>query len=126
MQQKTQNNQAQEAKQFQGFYANPQVYLNEERGTITHRLGSDLRIEMPVNLYKSILGLPFEKKESAQEQTATRNVFGLIARPVIYLKGDYLVHSVLGIRVSKHVNYYKKILSASAEQVEGESQALPA
>lgn len=125
MQQKAQNNQAQETKQFQGFYANPQVYLNEERGTITHRLGSDLRIEMPVNLYKSILGLPFEKKE-AQEQTATRNVFGLIARPVIYLKGDYLVHSVLGIRVSKHVNYYKKILSASGEQVEGENQALPA
>lgn len=126
MQQKTQNNQNQETKQFQGFYANPQVYLNEERGTITHRLGADLRIEMPVNLYKSILGLPFEKKEAAQEQTAARNVFGLIARPVIYLKGDYLVHSVLGMRVSKHVNYYKKILSASAEQVEGESQALPA
>lgn len=125
MQQKAQNNQAQEAKQFQGFYANPQVYLNEERGTITHRLGSDLRIEMPVNLYKSILGLPFEKKE-AQEQTATRNVFGLIARPVIYLKGDYLVHSVLGIRVSKHVNYYKKILSAVAEEANSGSEALPA
>lgn len=126
MQQKTQNNQAQETKQFQGFYANPQVYLNEERGTITHRLGSDLRIEMPVNLYKSILGITFEKKEASQEQTVTRNVFGLIARPVIYLKGDHLVHSVLGIRVSKHVNYYKKILSASAEQVEGESHARPA
>jgi len=125
MQQKAQNNQVQETKQFQGFYANPQVYLNEERGTITHRLGSDLRIEMPVNLYKSILGLPFEKKE-AQEQTATRNVFGLIARPVIYLKGDYLVHSVLGIRVPKHVNYYKKILSAVAEEANSGSEALPA
>lgn len=126
MQQKTKNNQAQEAKQFQGFYANPQVYLNEERGTITHRLGSDLRIEMPVNLYKSILGLPFEKKEAAQEQAATRNVFGLIARPVVYLKGEYLVHSVLGIRVSKHINYYKKILSAVTEEVQSGSEALPA
>lgn len=125
MQQKAQNNQAQEAKQFQGFYANPQVYLNEERGTITHRLGSDLRIEMPVNLYKSILGLPFEKKE-AQEQTAARNVFGLIARPIVYLKGDYLVHSVLGIRVSKHVNYYKKILSAVTQEANSGSEALPA
>lgn len=126
MQQKTKNNQAQETKQFQGFYANPQVYLNEERGTITHRLGSDLRIEMPVNLYKSILGLPFEKKEAAQEQTAARNVFGLIARPVIYLKGEYLVHSVLGIRVSKHINYYKKILSSVTEEVQSGSEALPA
>jgi|GEM_PF-2857693 len=126
MQQKAQNNQAQETKQFQGFYANPQVYLNEERGTITHRLGSDLRIEMPVNLYKSILGLPFEKKEASETQTATRNVFGLIARPVIYVKGDYLIHSVLGIRVSKHVNYYKKILSPATEQASGVSEALPA
>ena len=126
MQQKTQNNQAQETKQFPGFYANPQVYLNEERGTITHRLGTDLRIEMPVNLYKSILGLPFEKKEAAQEQTATRNVFGLIARPVIYVKADYLVHSVLGIRVSKHVNYYKKILSPATANAEGGAEALPA
>lgn len=126
MQQKAQNNQAQETKQFQGFYANPQVYLNEERGTITHRLGADLRIEIPVNLYKSILGLPFEKKEATQEQTATRAVFGLIARPVIYVKGDYLVHSVLGIRVSKHVNYYKKILSPAAEQAEATKEALTA
>lgn len=126
MQQKAQNNQVQETKQFQGFYANPQVYLNEGRGTITHRLGTDLRIEMPVNLYKSILGLPFEKKETSETQTATRNVFGLIARPVIYLKGDYLVHSVLGIRVSKHVNYYKKILSPAAEKAEGAAEALPA
>ena len=126
MQQKTQNNQAQEKKQFPGFYANPQVYLNEERGTITHRLGSDLRIEMPVNLYKSILGLPFEKKEAAQEQTAARAVFGLIARPVIYVKGDYLIHSVLGIRVSKHVNYYKKILTPAAEEVQSTGEALPA
>lgn len=126
MQQKAQNNQAQETKQFPGFYANPQVYLNEERGTITHRLGADLRIEMPINLYKSILGLPFEKKEASETQAAARNVFGLIARPVIYVKGDYLIHSVLGIRVSKHVNYYKKILSPAAEKAEGGAEALPA
>ena len=126
MQNKEQSNQAQQNKQFQGFYANPQVYLNEERGTITHRLGNDLRIEMPVNLYKSILGIPFEKKECSEEQTATRAVFGLIARPVVYLKGDYLIHSVLGVRVSKHVNYYKKILSATAEEAQSDSEALPA
>lgn len=126
MQNKVQNNQAQDTKQFQGFFANLQVYLNEERGTITHRLGNDLRIEMPVNLYKSILGLPFEKEERSEEKTATRSVFGLIARPVVYLKGDYLVHSVLGVRVSKHVNYYKKILSAAAEKVQSVSEALPA
>jgi len=126
MQNKEQSNQAQGNKQFQGFYANPQVYLNEERGTITHRLGNDLKIEMPVNLYKSILGLPFEKKERSEEKASTRAVFGLVARPVVYLKGDYLIHSVLGVRVSKHVNYYKKILSAAAEEAQSGSEALPA
>ncbi len=48
--------------QFQGFFANPQIYVNTERGVLTHRLGNDLRIDMPINLYKSILGIPFEKK----------------------------------------------------------------
>ncbi len=104
-----------ETKQAQGFFANPQVYLNEERGVLTHRLGSDLRIEMPINLYKSILGIPFEKKaqaESPEEKTPMRTTFGLVARPAIYLSkdGNYLIHSVLGTRISKHVNYYKQIL----------------
>lgn len=127
MQNQVQTTQAQENKQFQGFYGNPQVYMNADRGSITHRLGTDLRIEMPINLYKKILGLPFEKKEEAQDMTALRrNVFGLVARPVIYLKGDYLIHSVLGIRVAKHVNYYKKILTAPAEKSEATSEALPA
>ncbi|MBK7889995.1 MAG: hypothetical protein IPJ84_03855 [Bdellovibrionales bacterium] len=102
----------------QGFNASPQVYLNQDRGSITHRLGSDLKIEMPVNLYKKILGLPFEKKENSQNQEATaprKVTYGLVARPVLFLSedGNYLIHSVLGIRISKHVNYYKQILGVS-------------
>ena len=100
----------------QGFIANPQVYLNEERGTLTHRLGDDLKIEMPINLYKKVLGLPFEKKEASEpSENSTRKVtFGLIARPSIYLSkdGKYLIHSVLGTRITKHVNYYKRIFGA--------------
>lgn len=100
----------------QGFNANPQVYLNQDRESITHRLSADLKIEMPVNLYKKILGLPFEKKEASQNQEAPRKVtYGLVARPVLFLSedGNYLIHSVLGIRISKHVNYYKQILGAT-------------
>lgn len=100
----------------QGFIANPQIYLNEERGTLTHRLGDELRIEMPINLYKKVLGLPFEKKETSDvSENSTRKVaFGLIARPSIFLSkdGKYLIHSVLGTRITKHVNYYKKIFGA--------------
>lgn len=108
-----QNKPAQATRIIQGFGANPQVYLNSDRGSITHRLGADLKIEMPINLYKKILGLPFEKKASVQSSETTRpNIYGLVARPVIFLSqdGNYLVHSVLGIRISKHVNYYKQIL----------------
>lgn len=127
MQNQVQTIQAQENRQIQGFYGNPQVYMNADRGSITHRLGSDLRIEMPVNLYKKILGLPLEKKEAEEKAESKRNVFGLIARPIIYVKGDYLIHSVLGIRVAKHVNYYKKILTAPASQgTAAQSEALPA
>lgn len=104
-----------EVKQAQGFFANPQVYLNTERGVLTHRLGNDLRIDMPINLYKSILGIPFEKKapvEVSELKSERRTVFGLVARPSIYLSkdGNYLIHSVLGTRISKHINYYKQIL----------------
>ncbi len=45
------NKKAKTVRIAQGFNANPQVYLNQERGSITHRLGSDLKIEMPINLY---------------------------------------------------------------------------
>ena len=117
MENTVQNKPTEAVKQVQGFISNPQIYLNAERGVLTHRLSNDIRIEMPVNLYKKILGIPFEKKESipsTEEMQNRRGVFGLIARPVIYLSkdGNYLTHSLLGIRVSKHVNYYKQILGA--------------
>ena len=115
MENTVQSKPAQTTRIVQGLRANPQVYLNFDRGSITHRLGADLKIEMPINLYKKILGLPFEKKESVQSSEINRrNTYGLVARPVIFLSqdGNYLVHSVLGIRISKHVNYYKQILGA--------------
>lgn len=106
----------------QGFIANPQVYLNEERGTLTHRLGDDLRIEMPINLYKKVLGLPFEKKETSEvsENSTRKTTFGLIAKPSIFLSkdGKYLIHSVLGTRITKHVNYYKRIFGAEFESTQ--------
>lgn len=116
-----------EVKQSQGFFANPQVYLNTERGVLTHRIGNDLRIDMPINLYKSILGIPFEKKaqtESSEEKSPFRTIFGLVARPSIYLSrdGKYLIHRVLDTRISKHVNYYKRIL----ENAQASQEALPA
>ena len=54
MKNQDQQTEAQKTQTVQGFIANPQVFLNEERETITHRLGDDLRIEMPINLYKKI------------------------------------------------------------------------
>jgi hypothetical protein len=130
MKKQTQTPQAQKAPVVQGFIADAKVYLNEDRGTLTHRLPDNMRIEMPVNLYKKILGLPFEKKEEAQDQKDSgprSSTFGLVARPVIYLTkdGQYLIHRVLGIRVSKHVNYYRQIFKAEFIP-KTQSQALPA
>ena len=130
MKNKVQNTQAQVAHNIQGFIADAKVYLNEDRGTLTHRLPDNMRIEMPINLYKKILGLPFEKKEepqTSQETSARTSVMGLVARPAIYLTkdGQYLIHRVLGIRVSKHVNYYKSIFKAEFIS-KTQAEALPA
>ena len=112
--------QVQSTQSAQGFIGNPQVYLNQERGTLTHVLTDGLRITMPANLYRQILGLPFTKKEKEESAAPKRPQpnYGLFARPSIYLSkdGKYLVHRVLGIRVSKHINYYKLILSKKDQE----------
>lgn len=100
----------------QGFITNPQVFVSESRQTLTHKVSNDLKIEMPVNLYKKILGIPFKSIQSNSESGSIQRkvTFGLIARPAIFLSqdGQFLIHQVLGIRVSKHINYYKQILGA--------------
>ena len=112
MNQQTQNQEA--AAQAQGFIANAKAYLNEERGTLTHVVSDEVRIVMPVNLYKKILGIPFTKAEKSEGPKQAAKTFGLQARPAIFLSKDgrYLTHQVLGVRITKHVNFYKKILGA--------------
>lgn len=129
MQTETQTKPAYERTQVQGFIADAKVYLNEDRGVLTHVLADNIRINMPINLYKKILGIPFEKAPAReQDKSETRMpVLGLIARPSVFLSkdGNYLIHRVLGIRVSKHINYYKKILSAPVQPA-ADGEALPA
>ena len=129
MKNEVQNQQAQETKNIQGFIADAKVYLNQDRGTLTHRLPDNMRIEMPINLYKKILNIPFEKNVEAktQETGAQTNTLGLVARPVIYLSkdGQYLIHRVLGIRVSKHINFYKKVFGIAFD-AKTQVQAIPA
>lgn len=114
MNQANSNNTETSNNQVQGFIADAKAYVNEERGILTHVITDDIRIVMPINLYKKILGLPFAKKEKEESASRPTNSFGLQARPAIYLSKDgrFLVHRVLGVRVSKHVNFYKKILGA--------------
>ena len=116
MKKQDQNTQTSTSNNIQGFIADAKVYVNEDRGTLTHRLPDNMRIEMPINLYKKILNIPFEKKENSpsEEKQQQTSVIGLVARPVIYLSkdGQYLIHRILGIRVSKHINYYKRIFNS--------------
>ncbi len=46
-----------------------------------------------------------------------QNVQGLTVNPKVYLSrdGKYLIHSFLGIRISKHVNYCKRILNVETD-----------
>lgn len=101
--------------QTQGFIANPKVFKSEDGERILHWLPGGMRIEMPVNFYKSILGVEFTRKEASDEKKAEvprKKVYGFVAKPNVYLSrdGQYLIHTVLDIRICKPVNFYKSIL----------------
>lgn len=101
--------------QTQGFIANPKVFKSEDGESIIHWLPGQMKIEMPVNLYKSIFGVEFTRKEASDEkktETARKKVYGFIAKPSVFLSrdGQYLIHTVLDIRICKPVNFYKSIL----------------
>jgi hypothetical protein len=123
--------QTQQRQEVQGFISSPRVFISAERAALVHVLAEEIRIEMPINYYKKILGIPFEKMERPESQEtagAKRNVYGLIARPNVFLSKDknYLIHRVLGVRVSKHVNYYKQILGAKAAPTQTAEEQLTA
>ena len=116
METKNSNKQEVNTQQAQGFITDVKVYLNEESGTLAH-LAGDLRIEMPINFYKSIMKLPFQKKEISEKTTSEKRIsYGAFARPNVYLSKDkqYLIHRVFGAKISKHINYYKKILESQS------------
>lgn len=114
MKQQMQNNEQTETSQ-QGLISEAKTYLNEERGTLTHVIGDQTRIVMPINYYKKVLGIPFTPIQLDRSASRPKSPsFGLQAQASIYLSKDgrFLIHRVLGVRISKHVNYYKKILGA--------------
>jgi hypothetical protein len=116
------NNNAQEAKQPQGLYVNPDVFLTKQN-TLVHAFGG-MRIEMHVNFYKKLLGIPFQKAEPTDKPANSRPVYGLIIKPNVFIRGNYLVHTVLGIRVSKHINFYKAVLSPASKEAAASDQML--
>lgn len=104
----------QQKTQTQGFIANPKVFKSKDGESIIHWLPGGMKIELPVNLYKSIFGVEFVRKEaSAEMKTETRQkTYGFIAKPNVFLSrdGEYLIHTVLDLRICKPVNFYKSIL----------------
>ncbi|MBK9321345.1 MAG: hypothetical protein IPM97_00045 [Bdellovibrionaceae bacterium] len=68
MENTVQNKPAQAIRIIQGFSANTQVYLNSDRGSITHRLGADLKIEMPINFYKKFLDFLSRRRRQFNRQ----------------------------------------------------------
>jgi hypothetical protein len=88
-----------------------QVFLSNDEESVIHLLPGDGKIQLPVNFYKAIFGIAYTPKPK-MKNTERPNVYGFIARPNVYLSRDceYLIHRVPGFKVSRHVNYYKKIL----------------
>jgi hypothetical protein len=101
--------------QVQGFIANPQVFLSRDGESLIHRLPGNMRFELHVNLYKKILGgefTPKERRPMGDESQPRARLYGFFAQPEIFLTrdGQHLIHRALGVRISKHVNFYKQIL----------------
>lgn len=126
MNKKTQTKNAEKANTFQGVSQNLQVFAGFENDTLVHFFGEG-RIEMPANYYRKILGLPMLNHEAVKrDPNAPRPVFyGLTARARVYLSADgqFLIHRVFDVKIVKHVNYYKAILSSKDN---AQTQANPA
>ncbi len=100
------------SNQAYGFISNVKVFKDEDRKTLIHYISDAAGIELPISAYKRLLGIIDQAAEPSAEESAQQSLhLGLIAQPSLYLTKDgYVVHRFLGIRISKHENYYKKIL----------------
>ena len=100
--------------QTQGFIANPQIFLSRDGDSLIHLLPGEMRIELPVNLYKKVLGVEFSPKEKVEGRQPMQKakLYGFTAKPSLFLSqdGEYLIHRVLNVKITRHVNYYKKVL----------------
>ena len=111
----TENNETKNFSPTQGLVTEVQAFLSKDGETIVH-LAHNMRIELPVNLYKSVFGVEFEAKKKESEFERKKGEFrqyGALIRnvPVYFSKdGNYLIHRVFGVRICKHANYYRAIL----------------
>ena len=111
----TENNETKNFSPVQGLVTEVQVFLSKDRESIIH-LAHNMRIELPVNLYKSVFGVEFEAKKKESEFERKKGEFrqyGALIRnvPVYFSKdGNYLIHRIFGVRICKHANYYRAIL----------------
>lgn len=115
MNKKTQTKNVGKVNTVQGVIGNLQVIAGFENDTLVHLFG-DGRIEMPANYYRKILGLPMVAHEAVKRDLKASRpiIYGLTARPRVYLSADgqFLIHRVFDLKIVKHVNYYKAVLSS--------------
>ncbi len=99
--------------QAHGFISDVRIFRNAERNTLIHFISDGARIELPISTYIKVLGVSSaENNFDRAEMTSQALHLGLIVQPNLYLSknGEYVIHRFLGIRISKHTNYYKQIL----------------
>lgn len=62
MEQNENQNQAQVNNQNQGFFAEPRISLSKDGQYLLHFLPGNMIVRKHINLYKKILGIPYEPK----------------------------------------------------------------
>lgn len=104
------------------------VFVSKDGESLIH-LGQNLRIELPINLYRAVFGMDYTKKaksESESEKSSEFRQYGALVRNVpVYLTKDgrNLIHRVHGIRVCKSAAYYRAILSRLNGQSERSTES---
>jgi len=127
MKAKQTENQTQENKvnSIAGYVSDVRVFVSKDNESLIHKLPGGETIELHQNLYKKVLGISFEPKQTEDRNGNFVRYYGFRAKVQLSLSedGNWLTHFFPGGRIRKHVNFYKRILGQDFTPVTANTQA---
>ena len=103
--------------QVSGFRADIKAFTTEQ-DTMIHAVPGG-KLEIHINLYKAILGIPFEKVVRDEENRPQRTpAYGFLTKVDVFTTKDKqtIIHKATGFTISKPANYYRKIIESHEER----------